>query len=307
MDLNKRKKKLKLRLLLLAVALGIPAFTAGMLISNLARSGLLSNPNVLIFLVAAGLVFITTSLIILLIIYDFDKDPILRVIFFNVHRIVSIAGLAVCSLFLVDLPDNFDPNNEKDEAILFLLFILFVFNFFAYKNIFPRVKRMLTRTNKNFDALANEQESKVLEFKETFSVDTKKDTKEDYIEFACLKSIVAFLNSDGGSLLVGINDNNERIGMSKEIDKYYKSDDKFLLHVKNKIKNCVGEEFYPFIRSRLEYSNGLKFLWISTTPSDKEVFLRFKNEERFFVRTDPATDELTGKKLLEYTRKRFPK
>ena len=44
------------------------------------------------------------------------------------------------------------------------------------------------------------------EFKQTFSLDVKKGSKEKYIEKAALKTIGAFLNTEGGDLLVGVDD-----------------------------------------------------------------------------------------------------
>ena len=75
-------------------------------------------------------------------------------------------------------------------------------------------------------------ESKNLEFKETFSLDVKKGTKEKYIEKSALKTIGAFLNSEGGDLLIDINDEGDAIGLEGEISKFYKNDDKFLLNFK---------------------------------------------------------------------------
>ena len=55
-------------------------------------------------------------------------------------------------------------------------------------------------------AIVAKGESKTVEFKETFALDVKKGTKEKYIEKSALKTIVAFLNAEGGDLLVGVND-----------------------------------------------------------------------------------------------------
>ena len=52
-------------------------------------------------------------------------------------------------------------------------------------------------------SMAREGESATVEFKETFSLDIKKGTKEKYIELSALKTVAAFLNTGGGFLLVG--------------------------------------------------------------------------------------------------------
>ena len=60
-------------------------------------------------------------------------------------------------------------------------------------------------------------ESKTIEFKQTFSVDVKTEKKEKYIEKAILKTLVAFINTNGGILLVGIRDDKNIIGIQGEI------------------------------------------------------------------------------------------
>ena len=54
--------------------------------------------------------------------------------------------------------------------------------------------------------LIREGESKTVEFKQTLSLDVNKKIKATYIEVAILKTIVGFLNTYGGVLLVGVND-----------------------------------------------------------------------------------------------------
>ena len=145
-------------------------------------------------------------------------------------------------------------------------------------------------------------ESKTIEFKQTLSVDVKTDEKEKYIEKMLLKTLVAFLNSDGGILLVGISDDKNIIGIQGEIQKYYKNDDKFLLHLKNLIKASIGENFYPFIDYRLVDVESCKILRIDCKPSNEPCYFESKD---FYVRTNPATDKLEGPKMVNYIQRHF--
>ena len=42
------------------------------------------------------------------------------------------------------------------------------------------------------------------------------------METACLKTICGFLNSNGGTLLIGVSDKGEIIGLSEEIELFHK-------------------------------------------------------------------------------------
>ena len=151
--------------------------------------------------------------------------------------------------------------------------------------------------------LIEQGESKELEFKSTFSFDTSGGTKNVRLITASLKTLVAFMNSDGGTLLVGVDDAGMVIGVDLEVDKLFRGNsDKFLLNVKDHIKSKIGEEFYPLIDYSLVKIEGKRVLRVKCQPSTTEVFLDGKD---FYVRTNPATDKLEGKKLAAYIRMRF--
>ena len=145
-------------------------------------------------------------------------------------------------------------------------------------------------------------ESKTIEFKQTFSVDVKTEKKVKYIEKPILKTLVAFINTNGGILLVGIRDDKKIIGIQAEIQKYYKNDDKFLLHFKNLFKSAIGENYYPFIDYRIVDVENCKILRIDCVPSNVPCF--FESKE-FYVRTNPATDKLEGPKMVSYIQRHF--
>jgi hypothetical protein len=151
-------------------------------------------------------------------------------------------------------------------------------------------------------SLTRAGESKSVEFKQTFSLDVERQVKEPRIEDSAIKTIAAFLNSDGGTLLVGVHDSGEITGNEVEIEKFFKSTDKFLLHVKNRIKTRIGEQFYPFINQHLVSVEGKLVLMVECDPSPDEVFV---DEKDFYVRTNPATDKLEGRKLSDYIKHRF--
>lgn len=151
--------------------------------------------------------------------------------------------------------------------------------------------------------LITSAESKTLEFKQTFSIDVRTNEKQKYIETASLKTIAAFLNSDGGTLVVGVGDNGDPVGIEDEINHFHEgSADKFLLHFKNVIRSNIGEEFYPLLDYNLVPIDTKRVLRIDCKRSDRPCFIG----DDFYVRTNPATDKLAGPKMLQYVSTRFP-
>ncbi len=145
-------------------------------------------------------------------------------------------------------------------------------------------------------------ESKTLEFKETFSLDVNKGTKEKYIEQSALKTIGAFLNTVGGDLLIGVNDDEDVLGVDEEIKKFYKNDDKYLLNFKNHIKSKVGEGFYPLVDYKMVEVGGKRVLRVSCGMATSPCFL---DDSDFYVRSGPSTDKLEGRQQHEYIKERF--
>ena len=146
-------------------------------------------------------------------------------------------------------------------------------------------------------------ESKTVEFKQTFSLDISDNSKKPYLEDMVIKTIGAFLNSDGGDILVGVDDDGIVTGIDFEIEKLHKnSRDEFLKHFKNRLKHRIGEQFYPIITFDTVELNGKTVFHVNCDPSDIEVFVDGKD---FFVRTNPATDKLEGPKLTAYVKQRF--
>ena len=152
-------------------------------------------------------------------------------------------------------------------------------------------------------SLIRKGESKTLEFKSTLRKSIEKEGIPDsVIEKATLKNLAGFMNSKGGILLVGVNDNGKILGLEND---QFKSKDDLLKHVKNLIKRDFEPEFYDFIDYKIVLVSDKQLLMFECKPSGKPVFLGKDGE--FFVRTNPATDKLSGKKMLEYVNTHFNK
>ncbi|MGI9547845.1 MAG: RNA-binding domain-containing protein [Flavobacteriaceae bacterium] len=121
------------------------------------------------------------------------------------------------------------------------------------------------------------------------------------IEIAWLKTLVAFMNSDGGILLVGVSDAGEILGT--EVDKFT-SDDRYLLHVNNAIKSHIGLEHINYLSYGLVPIKGKRILKIECKPSKDAVFLNVEGKEEFYARFGPSSRQLSTKEVLNYMKNR---
>lgn len=147
-------------------------------------------------------------------------------------------------------------------------------------------------------SLIRQGENDRLEFKLSMRWNFESNKIDKKIEFAWLKSIVAFLNTDGGILLIGVKDDGTILGIEAD---NFSSEDKFLLRFSNLINRHIGPEFSEFINYELRPIKGKKILFVECEKSKKPVLLKKnKDEEEFYIRIGPSTRKLSMSKMLDY-------
>lgn len=150
--------------------------------------------------------------------------------------------------------------------------------------------------------LCKRSESEILEFKSSLRTNLHTGESDKKMEFGVLKTIVAFLNSKGGNLLIGVDDSGEILGLDSDS---FPSDDKMALHLTNLIRTHIGNEFLPFVKFKVVEINFKKIILVSCKKSKRRVFLKIFGSEEFYVRNGPASVSLQGNSLVDYIEHRF--
>ena len=149
--------------------------------------------------------------------------------------------------------------------------------------------------------LIRDGESERLEFKSTLRTNLETGETDKRMEKAVLKTIVAFLNTDGGNLLIGVDDDGEVIGADLHS---FENKDKMGLHLTNLISSKIGNSFLPYISFNLVDFDDKVIIRVKCDPCPLPVFYKDGKTEIFFVRSGPRTEELTGTTLLGYVKNR---
>lgn len=150
-------------------------------------------------------------------------------------------------------------------------------------------------------ALIAAGESTGLEFKSTLRMNLKTGKKGKEIEIAWLKTLIAFMNSDGGILLIGVEDDGNILGIEAD---GFENMDKCRLHCKNLINNHIGPEFARFIHLEVCRINNKFIVVIECERVRKPVFLTVGKNEDFFVRSGPSSMKLTMSQMVKYLEER---
>ena len=151
--------------------------------------------------------------------------------------------------------------------------------------------------------LIKKGETEKIEFKSTLRTNLHTKEIDKKIELSILKTITAFLNSDGGTLLIGIDNNGKILGI--EQDKF-ESTDKFNLHLTNLIKEKIGKKYMHLIKIQDILIEDKTIFCIICEKSKKPVFLKLaSNEEEFYIRNGASSIQTRGSELVEYIKEKF--
>lgn len=141
-----------------------------------------------------------------------------------------------------------------------------------------------------------------VEYKSTLRMNAHIGKKDPRIEQASLKTVAAFLNSKGGTLLVGVADEGTILGM--EQDKFA-NHDKCLLHFTNLVKDKLGSFHLKYMDFDLDEVEGKFVLRVDCFPSTRPVYYTDGNLDRFYIRTGPATTDMRLSQVYDYISLRF--
>jgi ATP-dependent Lon protease len=152
------------------------------------------------------------------------------------------------------------------------------------------------------DQLVAQGEGTKLEYKSTLRWNIHVGRDDPSIEHAVLRTVAAFLNSEGGTLLVGVDDEGNLLGL--ELD-HFQNDDKYLLHFAQLVNNKFGRQFVEFIGWTIQDVGGTKVFRIDCKRSSSPVFLKLADRDELFIRSGPSTVSLSSKEVLEYSKSHF--
>jgi len=166
--------------------------------------------------------------------------------------------------------------------------------------------RIRTGINKNnseatFSDILLKGESNTIEFKSSFRWDYRLQKTSKEIEFAGLKTIAAFMNSAGGILLIGVDDNASIIGLEKDYETLKKGNrDGFEQYIMQSVAVCLGTENCKNVQVSFVVSNDKDVCMIKVENIKSPAFLKNQQNTHFFVRAGNGTRELNIKEALKY-------
>ncbi|MBU0996406.1 MAG: ATP-binding protein [Proteobacteria bacterium] len=175
---------------------------------------------------------------------------------------------------------------------------------FVEKFIKVNPKLFSMATIGDIEELIKKGEDDKTEFKSTLRVNMHTNEIDKRMEISVLKTIVGFLNTKSGTLLIGVSNKGEITGLGKD---RFETQDKYSLHLNNIIKEKIGKKYLHLIDFNFVKINEKSVLKIDCRKSKKPIFLKNQNEEEFYIRIGPSTAQLKGSELVDYIEREFNK
>lgn len=131
--------------------------------------------------------------------------------------------------------------------------------------------------------------------------------KDVTLEKSCLKTICAFMNSDGGLLIIGVSDEErEPLGLENDYQTLRnKNRDGFENHLFNLITEKLGVEFLKFIEVTFPIVDSKELCKIKVYNSNKEAIYKEGIMQEFYIRTGNNTRLLPWPEAIEYIRQHW--
>ncbi|RLD44693.1 MAG: hypothetical protein DRI86_06920 [Bacteroidetes bacterium] len=144
-----------------------------------------------------------------------------------------------------------------------------------------------------------EDENRYLEFKSSMRWDYRQEKVNPALEQVIFKTIAAFGNTDGGILIIGVDDDKNVLGLQNDFDTLKKKDaDYFEIHLRNLLHTLMGVKYVSsYIRMKFEIVNNKTVCKLRVLKAKEPLFLIVKDKngksnEKFYVRSGNSSQEI---------------
>jgi hypothetical protein len=135
-------------------------------------------------------------------------------------------------------------------------------------------------------------ESAVLEFKSTLQWDVVQKQPNKALRKSSLKTIAGFMNTEGGTLLIGVEDGGNICGLDDDLNLLGGSRDKFEQTLVNIISDEIGPALSHYYRVRFESVDGKLVCVVEVDAVTDGVFVKGDKGKEFYIRVGNTTKSL---------------
>ena len=184
------------------------------------------------------------------------------------------------------------------EYLIFGAFLIIIANIGVYLQLdAPQQQTQQAREDVDAKALIAAGESDTVEFKSTLRTNLHTNKRDAAVERAAIRTLAAFLNTDGGALIIGVSDDGAPVGVETD---GFRSEDSMSLHLRNIVNRDIGAAAMSRIRLSYDDFGGVRVLAARCDRLEQPVYVKDGRYDRFYIRTGPSTTELSISEAINY-------
>ncbi|MDP5228310.1 MULTISPECIES: ATP-binding protein [Arthrobacter] len=222
--------------------------------------------------------------------------------------VLSVAGMSLGMLFSTVMFPRSKPWSVEVLLLSIALTVLLLSLFAVVAKRFQPPKKVA-----DVDSLIAQGESQRVEFKSSARYNLHSKVRDEKIELVIAKTVAGFLNADGGTLLIGVNDEGRVVGLARDFSLIKQADpDRYELWLRDFLSTVVGQTTAALARvdfAPYEVDGEQTFVCRVVCPrSPRPVFLdpgKGKNDE-FWVRSGNSTRQLGVRDASDYVMFQWP-
>ena len=157
-----------------------------------------------------------------------------------------------------------------------------------------------------FEDLLDLGESQTIELKSTARWNVHTGQADKKMEHVIAKTVCGFLNAEGGTLLIGVDDNGNVLGLADDMSTLGSKAnvDGYELFLRQHLDNNLSIQTAGVVRIQFEKLDGLDVCVVGVAASGKPVFSKphegGQGPTEFWVRIGNATKQLHGDDMVDY-------
>jgi len=155
----------------------------------------------------------------------------------------------------------------------------------------------------NYQEIIKGGENDYVEFKSSLRWDYEQGNVNKSMEHVIVKTISAFMNSEGGKLFIGISDTGVVLGIEKDCATLKnKNKDGFLLQLTQVINQYLGKAFNQYAGIKIIQIGDKEVCVVDVMSSAMPVFLKNADKEEFYIRASASSQPMSMREANEYIR-----
>lgn len=203
---------------------------------------------------------------------------------------------------------------KKDEParnlVIIFIAVIAILLFLALWYIKKQKRKYAQNTEPNeetnWKGLIAKGENDFVEFKSSLRWDYRQEKLNKGLENVIAKTISAFLNTNGGTLFIGVDDSGTPLGLEPDCNTLSKKNsDGFLLALTNLINQQLGKKYHEFISVNLVNIDDKAICAIAIQKSNSPVFISKNDQDEFYIRASASSQPLKMSEAMDYIQSHF--